>query len=66
MLGSDSCMKTTNMEIDEDNLELGLKLVHTMFDPAKVDVMKLLLLIPSAWEEMVSVSSSKCCELEQC
>ena len=54
------------MEIDEDNLELGLKLVHTMFDPAKVDVMKLLLLIPSAWEEMVSVSSSKCCELEQC
>ena len=55
------------MNIDKDNLELGLKLVHTMFDPAKVDVMKLLQLIPSAWEEMVKVfSSSKCFELEQC
>ena len=53
LLGSDTCMETPDMKVNGYDLEMGLKLTHTLFDPEKVNVMKLLDLIPPAWDEMI-------------
>ena len=47
LLGSDSCIQTPNFKVNAGgDLEIGLQMKHTMFDPEQVDVMSLLALIP--------------------
>ena len=57
--GCDFCVGTPNVTTEAGNtnedIELGFNMKLSLFDPEKVDIMKLLDLIPVAWEEIAKL-----------